>query len=499
MSAPAAQPLTEAQLAEPLGAGSASQGEAVDAVVIGAGPNGLAAAIELARAGHSVTVLEAAGTAGGGARSDARTLPGFVHDACSAIYPFGRSSPFFAAAGLERRGLTWIEPPAPIGHPLDDGTAVLLERDVEATAASLGDDGDAYRRLFAPLVGGFDRLLPDILAPFHVPLSPRRAIRLGLFGLLALQSATTLARRFKGERARALFAGAAAHSILRLTEPVSGAAALVMLASAHHDGWPFPAGGAGRIPEALTQELRALGGTLETGRYVQRLDDLPAHRVALFDTSPRQLLRVAGDRLPGGYRRALERFRMGPGVFKLDLAIDGAIPWRAQELARAGTIHLGGTLEEIARSEAQIAAGRPADRPFVLLAQQSLFDRSRAPDGQNTVWAYCHVPNGSTADMTQAILGQIERYAPGFRERILATTVTSPAELEAYNANNIGGDVAGGRNDLGQLFTRPAWRIDPYSTPDRSIFICSASTPPGGGVHGMSGFHAARSAARRLG
>ncbi|HYN68863.1 MAG TPA: NAD(P)/FAD-dependent oxidoreductase [Candidatus Eisenbacteria bacterium] len=472
--------------------------EPVDAVIVGAGPNGLAAAIELARAGRSVTVLEAAGTAGGGARSDARTLPGFLHDACSAIYPFGRTSPFFAGAGLERYGLTWIEPPAPIGHPLDDGTAVLLERDVDATAATLGDDGDAYRRLFNPLVGSFDRLLPDILAPFHIPLSPRRATRLGLFGLLALQPATTLARRFKGLRARALFAGAAAHSILRLTEPVSGASAMVMLASAHHDGWPFPAGGAGRIPEALTQELRALGGTLETGRYIQQLADLPAHRVALFDTAPRQLLRVAGDRLPRGYRRALERFRMAPGVFKLDLAIDGAIPWSAQELARAGTVHLGGTLEEIARSEAQIAAGRPADRPFVLLAQQSLFDRSRAPEGQNTVWAYCHVPNGSTADMTEAILAQIERFAPGFRERILATAVTSPAELEAYNANCIGGDVAGGRNDLGQLFTRPAWRLDPYSTPDPSIFICSASTPPGGGVHGMSGYHAARSAARRL-
>jgi phytoene dehydrogenase-like protein len=477
---------------------AASQDRAVDAVVVGAGPNGLAAAIELARAGHSVTVLEAASTAGGGARSDARTLPGFLHDACSAIYPFGRTSPFFAAAGLERHGLRWIEPPAPIGHPLDDGTAVLLERDVEATAATLGEDRDAYRRLFAPLVGSFDGLLPDILAPFHIPLSPRRAIRLGLFGLIALQPATTLARRFNGDRARALFAGAAAHSVLRLTEPVSGASALVMLASAHHDGWPFPAGGAGRIPEALTQELRALGGTLETGRYVQQLSDLPAHRVALFDTSPRQLLRVAGDRLPGRYRRALERFRMGPGVFKVDLAIDGSIPWRAQELARAGTVHLGGTLEEIARSEAQIAAGRPADRPFVLLAQQSLFDRSRAPEGQNTVWAYCHVPNGSTADVTESILAQIERFAPGFRERILATTITTPAELEAYNANNLGGDVAGGRNNLGQLFTRPAWRLDPYSTPDRSIFICSASTPPGGGVHGMSGYHAARSAIPRL-
>jgi phytoene dehydrogenase-like protein len=475
-----------------------SGGVSVDAVVVGGGPNGLASAIELARRGHSVTVLEAAPTVGGGARSDQRTLPGFVHDACSAIYPFGRSSPFFREAGVERHGVTWIAPPSAIGHPLDDGTAVLLERDVDATAATLGEDRRAYRQLLGPLVRWFDDLLPDILAPFHIPLRPRRLIRLGLFGVVALQPATLLARRFKGERARALLAGAAAHSILRLGEPVSGASALVMLASAHHDGWPFPAGGATAIPQALAAELRALGGTIETGRYVQRLADLPAHRVALFDTSPRQLSRIAGERLPARYRRALDRFRMGPGVFKLDLAIDGAIPWRAPELARAGTVHVGGTFEDIARSEAQVAAGRPPERPFVLLAQQSLFDRSRAPEGQNTVWAYCHVPNGSTADMTEPILAQVERFAPGFRERILATTATSPAELEAYNANCIGGDVAGGRNNLGQLFTRPAWRIDPYSTPDPSIFICSASTPPGGGVHGMCGFHAARSAERRL-
>jgi phytoene dehydrogenase-like protein len=487
-----------ATVSRPAASGASNATSAVDAVVVGGGPNGLAAAITLARRGRSVTVLEAEPTVGGGARSAELTLPGFIHDVCSAIYPFGRTSPFFAGLDLERHGLRWIEPPASVGHPLDNGSAVIVERDVDATAAQLGPDGDAYRRLFGPLVRNYDALLPDLLGPFHVPLWPPRAIRLGLFGLLALQPATLLARRFRDAPARALLAGAAAHSMLRLNEPVSGAAALLMLASAHRDGWPFPAGGASRIPEALAAELLSLGATIEVGRPVTRLEDLPRHRVAVFDTSARGLLEIAGDRFSGRYRRALEGFRYGPGVFKLDLAIEGAIPWRAEGLARVGTVHVGGTFEEIARSEADVAAGRIPERPFVLLAQQSLFDRSRAPDGGNTVWAYCHVPNGSAVDMTEAILGQIERFAPGFRERIMATATTSPASLEAYDRNDIGGDIAGGRLDLGQLFTRPAWRLDPYSTPDPAIFLGSASTPPGGGVHGMSGFHAARSAERRL-
>jgi phytoene dehydrogenase-like protein len=473
-------------------------GEAVDAVVIGGGPNGLAAAIELARAGRSVTLFETAATVGGGVRSDELALPGYLRDICSAIYPFGRLSPFLAGAGLEKHGLHWIDPPASVAHPLDDGTAVVVERDVEATAAALGRDRDAYRRLFQPLVRNFEAILPDLLAPFHVPLSPRRAIRLGFFGLLALRSATSLSRRFRDASARALFAGAAAHSELRLTEPVSGAAALLMLASAHRDGWPIPAGGAGQIAGALAAELLSLGGRIETQHRVDTMADLPAHRSAVFDVTPRQLLAITGDRFQGRYRRALEQFRHGPGVFKLDLAIDGAIPWRAATVARAATVHLGGTLEEIARSEADVSAGRAPTKPFVLLAQQSLFDRSRAPEGKNVVWAYCHVPNGSDVDMSEAILGQIERFAPGFRERILASVATGPRDLEAYNANDIGGDIAGGRMDLAQLFTRPAWRIDPYSTPDPSIFLGSASTPPGGGVHGMCGLHAARSVERHL-
>ena len=369
---------------------------APDAVVVGGGPNGLAAAIELARAGHPVTLLERAEAVGGGIRSAERTLPGFIHDVCSAIHPFGRTSPFFAGLDLARHGLRWVEPPYSVGHPLDDGTAVLVERDVEATAARLGPDADAYRRTFEPLVRTWPELQRDILAPFHVPLWPPRTVRLARFGWTAIQSTTRLARRFRDDRARALVAGAGAHSILSLTEPISGAAALVMLGSAHVDGWPFPQGGSGRLAEALAAELVASGGRIETDRPVERMADLPPHRVALFDVAPRSLATIAGDRLAGGFRHRLERYRYGPGVFKIDVAIEGPIPWQAEGLDRAGTVHLGGTLEEIARAEAAVTAGRHPERPFVLLAQQSLFDPTRAPAGRHTVWAYCHVPNGST-------------------------------------------------------------------------------------------------------
>jgi phytoene dehydrogenase-like protein len=471
----------------------------VDAVVVGSGPNGFAAAITLAQAGLKVTLLEGAPTLGGGVRSGERTLPGFVHDICSAVHPFGRASPFFSALGLERRGLRWIDPPLAIAHPLDDGTAAVIARDVDGTAAGLGQDADAYRRLMGPLVRDWDHVMPNVLAPFRVPLNPMQALRMARFGMLALQPATALARRFRGEHARALIGGCAAHSFLRLDERVSGAAALVMLASAHANGWPFPEGGAQRISDALAEELRALGGRIETSRPVARLEDLPDHRIALFDVAPRNLLAIAGERLSQRYRHVIERFRLGPAVFKLDAALDGPIPWRAPQVAQAGTVHIGGRFEDIAASEAEVNAGRVPERPFVLVAQQSLFDPTRAPHARHTLWAYCHIPNGTTTDMTDAILRQIERFAPGVRDRILKITSTGPAELEAYNPNNVRGDIAGGRQDLRQLFTRPTRRIfDPYATSDPALFLCSSSTPPGGGVHGMCGYYAARSALRRL-
>jgi phytoene dehydrogenase-like protein len=476
------------------------QDAAVEAVVVGSGPNGLAAAITLAQAGRQVRVFEASSAVGGGSRSAELTLPGFVHDVCSTIHTFGRTSPFMTGAGLEARGLRWVDPPAALAHPLDDGTAVLVRSGVEATAAGLDPiDRETYRRLFGPLVDHWDSLMPDLLGPFHIPLHPMRALHMARFGIDGIRSATSVVRRFHGERARALIGGVAAHSILGLTEPVSAAAALVLLAAAHADGWPFPEGGAGRLPEAMAQELLALGGTIVVNRRIERFEELPPHRMALFDVAPRHLAAIAADRLPERYRRGLDEYRHGPGVFKLDLAIDGAIPWTAAEAGEAGTVHVCGTFEEVARSEGLIAKGVVPDRPFVLLAQTSLFDRTRAPEGRNTVWAYCHVPNGSDADMTEPILGQIERFAPGFRERILAMHATGPAALEAYNPNYIGGDIAGGRMDLGQLFTRPTWRLlDPYATPNPAIFIASASTPPGGGIHGMCGYHAARSALRRM-
>jgi phytoene dehydrogenase-like protein len=473
--------------------------DALDAVVVGAGPNGLAAALTLAREGRSVQVLERAADVGGGSRSAELTLPGFVHDVCSSIHPFGRTSPFFREAELERHGLRWIEPPAALAHPLDGGGAVIVTRDVDATAQGLGADRDAYRRLLGPVVRSFDTLLPDILAPFHVPLRPRRALSLAWFGLNALQPATWVGRRFRDEPARALFAGVAAHSVLRLDEPISSAAGIALLASAHDDGWPFPAGGAGEIPKALTAALLDLGGQVSTDRAVDRLADLPRSRLALFDTSPGTLERVAATRLPDGYRERLRGVRYGPAVFKLDLALDGPIPWQNEDVALAGTVHLGGTFEEIQASEEAASNGELHPRPYVLLAQHSLFDRTRAPEGKHTVWAYCHVPHGSTADASEAILGQVERFAPGFRERVLAMQKTTPADLEAANPNDVGGDISGGRLDLRQLFTRPVARLDPYSTPDPRLFLCSSSTPPGGGVHGMCGWHAAHSALRRLG
>ena len=468
-----------------------------DAVVVGGGPNGLAAAITLARAGRSVALFEAETTIGGGMRSAELTLPGFVHDVCSAIHPLARASPFFSTLGLERHGLEWIEPPISLAHPLDDGSAALVRRDLDETAASLGRDGAAYRRLVGPTVSRWDALIIDVLAPFHIPLRPDRALDLARFGLLAIQPAMWLAHRFRDAPARALLAGCGAHSMLRLEELVSGAFVVMFLASAHAVGWPIAGGGSARIAQALAASLAEVGGEIVTDSRIDRLDQLPAHRAALFDVTPRQLLAIADDRLGGRYARRLRGYRYGPGTFKLDLALDAPIPWRNPALTDAGTVHLGGTLEEIAAAEAAVSAGRLPARPFVLLAQHSLFDPSRAPAGHHTVWAYCHVPNGSPVDMSERIIDQIERFAPGVRDRIVARHAMGPAALEAYNANYVGGDINGGRQDLRQLFTRPAVRLDPYTTPDPGIFLCSSSTPPGGGVHGMCGHLAARSALRR--
>jgi phytoene dehydrogenase-like protein len=467
-----------------------------DAIVVGSGPNGLAAAIVLAKAGRSVLVLEAAGTAGGGMRTAELTLPGFSHDVCSAIHPLGLGSPFLSTLPLEEHGLEWVHPQAPLAHPFDDGTAAVLERSLEETADRLGADGAAYRSLMRPLVAGADDLLGEILGPLRVPRHPAALAR---FGLAAVFPATSLARRrFEGVRARALFAGLAAHSMLPLSRPPSAAFGLVLGLLGHHVGWPLPKGGSQSLANALVACLRSLGGELETGRRVDSLDELPPAGALLLDVTPRQLLELTGSRLPAAHRRRLQGFRYGPGVFKLDLALDGPLPWSVPECARAATVHLGGTLEEIAASEADVASGRVPERPYVLLAQQSLFDPTRAPAGKHTVWAYCHVPNGSQIDMTKRIEAQIERFAPGFGRLVVARHALGPADLERYNPNYVGGDINGGVQDFRQLFTRPMARLVPYETALPGVFLCSSSTPPGGGVHGMCGYWAARAALRYL-
>jgi phytoene dehydrogenase-like protein len=465
-----------------------------DAIVVGVGPNGLAAAITLARAGRSVLAVEANDTVGGGARSAELTLPGFIHDTCSAVHPLGIGSPFFQSLPLHEHGLDWIHPPAPLAHPFDDGTAATLERSVRATGATLKCDAEAYWRLMAPIARSWEK----IAATTHAPLRmPQHLFALARFGLRAVWPARLLAEAwFRGERAKGLFAGLASHSILPLERAPTAAAGLVLGALGHAYGWPIPRGGSQQIADAMASYLRSLGGEIVTGQRVATLTQLPPARAVLLDVTPRQLVQIAGDRLPAGYRRALARYRYGPGVFKLDWALDGPIPWRAPECARAATVHLGGTLPKIAESERATWEGRHAERPFVLLAQQSLFDDTRAPAGKHTIWAYCHVPHGSTCDMTERIEAQIERFAPGFRDRILARHAMGPAAMEAHNANYVGGDINGGVQDFFQLYTRPTWSLNPYQTPAPGIYICSSSTPPGGGVHGLCGYFAAQAALR---
>ena len=463
-----------------------------DAVVVGSGPNGLAAAVTLARAGRSVAVFEARPTIGGGCRSAELTLPGVVHDVCSAIHPMGVGSPFFRTLPLERHGLEWIQPPAPLAHPFDDGTAAVLERSVAATAAALGADGPAYERLMGPYVRDWETIVRAFLGPIRPGLA-LHPIALSRFGLSAVRSARGLAEaHFRGKAARALLAGISAHAMLPLEQPPSASFGVMLALLGHAVGWPVARGGSRAIVEALADYLRELGGTIITGTEITSLAELPPARAVLCDVTPRQLLQLAGGRLPTGYARRLARFRYGPGVFKLDLAIDGLIPWAAADCARAGTVHLGGTLREMAADERAVWRGEEPERPYVLLAQQSLFDPTRAPEGTHTVWAYCHVPNGSTADMTDRIEAQIERFAPGFRDRILARHTMTAAEMQAYNANYIGGDISAGVSDFWQLFTRPTLSPVPYATPVPGLYLCSASTPPGAAVHGMCGYYAAQ-------
>jgi phytoene dehydrogenase-like protein len=466
-----------------------------DAVVVGSGPNGLAAAVALAQEGLKVHVIEAQDAIGGGTRTSELTLPGFRHDVCSGCHPMGILSPFFPALPLQQHGLVWLRPKVSVAHPLDDQPAVLLTRSLDDTSRGLGkEDEAAYRALLAPLLENPYGLLDDVLAPLRFPSHPITMLR---FGLDAIRSATGLARsRFRGERARALFGGCAAHSILALDERLTAAMGLLFLFTGHVEDWPVARGGSSQITAALAGVLASFGGTIETGRRVRTLEDLPNARVFLFDTSPKDLVAIAEPVLPKPYVERLRRFRYGPGVFKIDWALDGPIPWKDPEIGKASTVHLGGTLDELAASEQAMWRGAKNDRPFVLLCQQSAIDETRAPPGKHTGYAYCHAPAGSDLDLTDTVERQVERFAPGFRDIVLARHTMTAAAFERYNPSLVGGAITGGVTDLAQLFTRPVFRLSPYTTPNPRVFLCSASTPPGGGVHGMCGYHAARAVLR---
>ncbi len=467
-------------------------------MVVGSGPNGLTAAVALARAGLRTTVFEAMDEVGGGTRTASVTRPGFLHDLCSAVHPMGASSPFFRQLPLDEHGLEWVQPPAPLAHPMDDGSTILLERSTAGTAAGLDpEDRQAYRSLMDPLVPRWEALAGEVLAPLlRLPDHP---LLMGRFALRGLRSATGLAgSRFSGPRARALFAGIAAHALEPIDRVPTAAFGMVLALAAHAVGWPFARGGSQRIADALASVLAGRGGDVVTGRRVGSLEELPAADAVLLDLTPRELLRVAGERFPDRYRRQLEGYRYGPGVFKMDWALSDPIPWAADACRRAGTVHLGGTMEEIADSTRAAWEGRVPERPFVILAQPTLFDPDRAPEGRHVAWGYVRVPHGSDADVADRMEAQIERFAPGFRDAILARSTRTAAELEAHNPNMVGGDLNGGVQDLRQMLFRPALRFDPYATPLDGVYLCSSATPPGGAVHGMCGYHAVRSALRGL-
>jgi phytoene dehydrogenase-like protein len=462
-----------------------------DAIIVGSGPNGLAAAIGIQQAGLSTLLVEAKDSIGGGLRSEEVTLPHFVHDICSAIHPLAVSSPFFKTLPLNKYELEFIHPTIAAAHPFDNGSAAVLQGTAAQTAQALGEDADAYLDLVEPLVTEWPRIDGDVLAPLHFPRHPAAMAR---FGLKALRSAEHVAKRFHTKDARGLWGGMAAHSMQSLSNTSSAAIALVLMIVAHVSGWPMAKGGSKAIANALASYFVSLGGIIEKNFHVHSLGQLPTCHAVLFDVTPRQLLQIAGHKFSSIYKWQLERYRYGMGVFKIDWALDGPIPFTAAACRQAGTLHLGNSFEEIVASEQLVTEGKHPEKPFVLLAQQSLFDSSRAPAGKHTAWAYCHVPNGSDADMTERIERQVERFAPGFRNLILARHVMNARQMEDYNTNYVGGDINGGIIDVRQLFTRPALRLSPYKTSAKGIYICSSSTPPGGGVHGMCGYFAAKNA-----
>jgi phytoene dehydrogenase-like protein len=466
-----------------------------DAIVVGAGPNGLAAAIAMQQQGLSVLVIEGKDQIGGGLRSAELTLPGFVHDICSTIHPMAITSPFFSKLPLDQFGLSYLYPAVDAAHPFDDGTAAILDSSLERTAQLLGQDSVTYEQVFRPLLKDFRALSEDILGPLQFPKHP---LVMAKFGLKALPSALHFVKRFKGKKARGLFGGVAAHAIQPLSNIATAAIGLVLMMNSHASGWPAPRGGAMSLANALGSYFTSLGGEIVTGTYVNALHELPPSRAVLLDVTPRQLLTIAGDRFSSLYKWQLGRYRYGMGVFKIDWALDGPIPFTAAGCRAAGTVHLGNTIEEIAANEQRTFDGHHPERPFVLLAQQSIFDDTRAPAGKHTAWGYCHVPNGSTKDMTAAIENQVERFAPGFKDLIIGRHVMNTAQMESYNPNYIGGDINGGILDITQLYTRPALRFSPYTTPAKGIYICSSSTPPGGGIHGMCGYHAAKKALKDI-
>jgi len=462
-----------------------------DAIIIGSGPNGLAAAILLQQQGLSVLIIEGRDEIGGGLRSKELTLPGFTHDICSAIHPMAQTSPFFSQLPLEQFGLSFLHPVADAAHPFDDGTAAVLYSSLEKTAALLGSDRQTYERLFRPLLEDFKELSEDILGPLQLPKHPLTMAR---FGLKALPSAMHLAKRFKTREARGLFGGVAAHAIQPLTNIATSAIGLVLMANSHVSGWPAPKGGAQSLANALGAYFTSLGGEIVTGTFVKALKELPPSKAVLLDVTPKQLLQIAGERFTSFYKWQLKRYKYGMGVFKVDWALDGPVPFTAAGCREAGTVHLGNTIEEIAANEQRTVDGQHPELPYTLFVQHSIFDKTRAPEGKHTAWGYCHVPNGSTKDMTAAIENQVERFAPGFKDLIIGRHVMNTADVEAYNPNYIGGDINGGLLDITQLYTRPAMRWSPYTTPAKGIYVCSSSTPPGGGIHGMCGYHAAKKA-----